>query len=106
MLFLRSFDKDLLALGVVLFLVELELVSLDLVGGDLVLVDLGFGDLDLEGREVLGGAFVFSNNVISDSFLIVESTLTGELWADDLLFWGLVVVLIENFSFSVVGECV
>ena len=49
---------------------------------------------------------VFSNNVICDSFLIVESTLTGELWTDDLLFWGLVVVLIENFSFSVVGECV
>ena len=39
-------------------------------------------------------------------FLIVESTLTGELWTDDLSFWGLVVVLIDNFSFSVVGECV
>ena len=50
--------------------------------------------------------FVFSNNDICDSFLIVESTLTGELWTDDLSFWGLVVVLIENFSISVVGECV
>ena len=49
---------------------------------------------------------VFSNNVICDSFLIVESTLTGELWTDDLLFWGLVVVLMEKCSFSVFGECV
>ena len=33
---------------------------------------------------------VFSNNLICDSFLIVESTLTGELWPDSFL----------------VGECV
>ena len=49
---------------------------------------------------------VFSNNVIWDSFLIVESTLTGELWTDDILFLGHVVVLMENCSFSTFGECV
>ena len=52
--------------------------------------------------DVLGSIFiivlVFSKNVICDSFLIVESTLIGELWTDDLLFWGLVVVSIETFS--------
>ena len=49
---------------------------------------------------------VFSNNVICDSFFIVESMLTGELWTDDLSFWGLVVVLMEKCSISVLGECV